>query len=110
MDEGLGKPVQKSRQKFGMTQQDLYHAASLSYSTLAKKLNAAPLNRRQFLIQNIAAALKLTLDDLVGAAAHYKSTSKSSVSFVYFAINVCPVPSTSAPLLRLQKITASSQT
>jgi FMN phosphatase YigB (HAD superfamily)/DNA-binding XRE family transcriptional regulator len=92
MDEkGLGKRIQKSRQKVGMTQQDLCHAANLSYSTLAKIERGAIKSPSIFTIQNIAAALKLTLDDLVGAAAPRKSTSKSGVSFVYFDVNGCLV-------------------
>ena len=92
MDEkGLGKRIQKSRQKVGMTQQDLCHAANLSYSTLAKIERGAIKSPSIFTIQNIAAALKLTLDDLVGAGRSAQIYPKSGVSFVYFDVNGCLV-------------------
>lgn len=97
MDEvGLGKTLQEARKKAGLTQQDLCHKAGLSYSTLAKIERGAIKAPSIFTIQSIAAALGLSLNQLMGdmaprqpAAKTYRS--KSGIRFVYFDINGCLV-------------------
>lgn len=99
MDEkGLGKRLQEARQAAGFTQQKLCHKADLSYSTLAKIERGAIKAPSIFTIQNIAAALGLSLGDLLGEPdtavqkprQPYK-TSKSGIRFAYFDINGCLV-------------------
>ena len=97
MDEvGLGKLLQDARRKAGLTQQELCHKAGLSYSTLAKIERGAIKSPSIFTIQSIAAALKTSLNDLLGdtSSATGKTTkkrSKSGIRFVYFDINGCLV-------------------
>ena len=97
MDEvGLGKQLQAARKKAGLTQQDLCHKAGLSYSTLAKIERGAIKAPSIFTIQSIAAALGVSLNELMGdlapmAVASKKYRSKSGVRFVYFDINGCLV-------------------
>jgi FMN phosphatase YigB (HAD superfamily)/DNA-binding XRE family transcriptional regulator len=94
-EERLGKRLQLARQKAGMTQQQLCQKASLSYSTLAKIERGAIKAPSIFTIQSIAAALGLSLDNLMGIASALtvvpKKRSKSGVRFVYFDINGCLV-------------------
>jgi putative hydrolase of the HAD superfamily len=95
MDEvGLGKQLQKVRRAAGLTQQELCQRANLSYSTLAKIERGAIKAPSIFTIQSIAAALNVSLGDLLGEitpAAPVKLQSKSGVRFVYFDINGCLV-------------------
>ncbi len=97
MDEvGLGKQLQAARKKAGLTQQDLCHKAGLSYSTLAKIERGAIKSPSIFTIQSIAAALGVSLNELMGdlgpaATATKKYRSKSGIRFVYFDINGCLV-------------------
>jgi FMN phosphatase YigB (HAD superfamily)/DNA-binding XRE family transcriptional regulator len=93
----LGKHLQKARQAAGLTQQELCHKASLSYSTLAKIERGAIRSPSIFTIQSIATALDTTLDVLMGvspappAVSSGKRRSQSGVRFVYFDINGCLV-------------------
>lgn len=97
MDEvGLGKQLQAARKKAGLTRQDLCHKAGLSYSTLAKIERGAIKSPSIFTIQSIAAALGVSLNELMGGLAPTVGTpkryrSKSGVRFVYFDINGCLV-------------------
>jgi HAD superfamily hydrolase (TIGR01509 family) len=94
MDEkGLGKRLQAVRREAGMTQQELCHAANLSFSTLAKIERGAIKAPSIFTVRSIAAALDMSLDDLLqtGASSKSKHKSKSGVSFVYFDVNGCLV-------------------
>lgn len=96
MDEkGLGRRLQAVRVQAGLTQQALCHKANLSYSTLTKIERGAIKAPSIFTIQNIAGALGIGLDELMGNAAPAltakKRRSKSGVSFVYFDINGCLV-------------------
>ncbi|MDB5186015.1 MAG: hypothetical protein JWL85_538 [Candidatus Saccharibacteria bacterium] len=99
MDEvGLGKQLQQSRQAAGLTQQELCQRAGLSYSTLAKIERGAIKAPSIFTIQSIAAALGITLNDLLGIPSipaapvgTPKKRSKSGIRFVYFDINGCLV-------------------
>lgn len=96
MDEkGLGRRLQDARVQSGLTQQALCQKAGLSYSTLTKIERGAIKSPSIFTIQNIAGALGLGLDELMGnGAAHSvakKHRSKSGISFVYFDINGCLV-------------------
>jgi putative hydrolase of the HAD superfamily len=96
MDEkGLGRRLQAMRVQAGLTQQALCHKANLSYSTLTKIERGAIKAPSIFTIQNIAGALNVGLDELMGGAvpalAAKKRHSKSGVSFVYFDINGCLV-------------------
>jgi len=94
MDEkGLGKRLQTARLRAGMTQQMLCQKADLSYSTLTKIERGAIKSPSIFTIQNIATALGVSLDELLGgkAPARAKHRSASGVSFVYFDINGCLV-------------------
>jgi putative hydrolase of the HAD superfamily len=93
-EKKLGQRLQAARQKAGLTQQALCQKAGLSYSTLAKIERGAIKTPSVFTIQNIAAALGTTLDELVGApvlAAKQWQRSRSGVKFVYFDINGCLV-------------------
>ncbi len=91
----LGKRLQQARQKAGLTQQQLCQKASLSYSTLAKIERGAIKSPSIFTIQNIAAALGVSVDNLLGLTTAVlsaaKKSSKSGVRFVYFDINGCLV-------------------
>lgn len=92
----LGKSLQEARKKAGMTQQQLCQKAGLSYSTLAKIERGAIKSPSVFTIQNIAAALGVTLGALIGETLPEKvktpkKRSKSGVRFVYFDINGCLV-------------------
>ncbi|HSX24131.1 MAG TPA: HAD-IA family hydrolase [Candidatus Saccharimonadales bacterium] len=97
MDEvGLGRQLQAARKKAGLTQQDLCHKAGLSYSTLAKIERGAIKSPSIFTIQSIAAALGISLNELMGdltprSPAAKKHRSKSGIRFVYFDINGCLV-------------------
>ncbi|HJP96854.1 MAG TPA: HAD-IA family hydrolase [Candidatus Saccharimonadales bacterium] len=94
MDEkGLGSRLQAARLRAGMTQQMLCQKADLSYSTLTKIERGAIKSPSIFTIQNIATALGVSLDELLGSKspAHTKRQSASGVSFVYFDINGCLV-------------------
>lgn len=98
MDEvGLGKSLQRARQAAGITQQELCQRASLSYSTLAKIERGAIKAPSIFTIQSIAAALNVSLADLMGDVAPLKPVqspkkrARSGVRFVYFDINGCLV-------------------
>jgi FMN phosphatase YigB (HAD superfamily)/DNA-binding XRE family transcriptional regulator len=102
MDEkGLGKRLQEARKAAGMTQQVLCSRANISYSTLAKIERGAIKSPSIFTIQNVAVALGVSLDALMGMqelvgqlTTHIKaanSVSKSGVRFVYFDINGCLV-------------------
>lgn len=96
MDEkGLGKQLQAARQKAGLTQQQLCHAANLSFSTLTKIERGAIKSPSIFTIQSIATALGLSLDALVGNTpsppVRQLKKTKSGVSFVYFDVNGCLV-------------------
>ncbi|CAN5135105.1 hypothetical protein BH09PAT3_BH09PAT3_7190 [soil metagenome] len=97
MDEkGLGKRLQAVRREAGLTQQELCHQANLSFSTLAKIERGAIKSPSVFTIHSIAAALHMSLDELLGLnnsatpARNYRK-SKSGVSFVYFDVNGCLV-------------------
>lgn len=95
MDErGLGKRLQMARQSAGLTQQQLCHKASLSFSTLTKIERGAIKSPSIFTIQAIASALNLSLDELIGHVSSGSShrtliKTKSGVSFVYFDVNGC---------------------
>jgi len=94
MDEkGLGSRLQAARLRAGMTQQMLCQKADLSYSTLTKIERGAIKSPSIFTIQNIATALGVSLDELLGGKtpARTKHRSASGVSFVYFDINGCLV-------------------
>ncbi|HEX9153301.1 MAG TPA: HAD-IA family hydrolase [Candidatus Saccharimonadales bacterium] len=94
MDEkGLGRRLQTLRVKAGLTQQELCHQASLSYSTLTKIERGAIKSPSIFTIQSISVALGIGLDELMGSGVGLarKHKSKSGVRFVYFDINGCLV-------------------
>ncbi len=97
MDEvGLGKSLQRARQKTGITQQELCQRAGLSYSTLAKIERGAIKSPSIFTIQRISQALGVDLNQLIGAPSvqppiSTKQRSKTGVRFVYFDINGCLV-------------------
>ncbi len=96
-EQALGHVLQEARKKAGLTQQQLCQKAGLSYSTLAKIERGAIKAPSIFTIQSVAAALNLSLSDLMGEqlavtpAAAQKYRSKSGVRFVYFDINGCLV-------------------
>lgn len=93
--KGLGLRLQKARKAGGLTQQELCQRSGLSYSTLAKIERGAIKSPSIFTIQQIAAVLDITVDELLGApkvpVIAPKQTSKSGVSFVYFDIHGCIV-------------------
>ena len=92
---GLARRLQDARQAAGLTQQQLCHKAGLSYSTLAKIERGAIKAPSIFTIQQIAAVLGTSLDELVGAQGgsvqKAKKRSKSGITFVYFDVNGCLV-------------------
>lgn len=93
-EQRLGRRLQLARQAAGLTQQSLCQKANLSYSTLAKIERGAIRTPSVFTIQSIAAALGVSLDDLVGVpkpSEKQRQHSKSGLSFVYFDINGCLV-------------------
>lgn len=94
----LGKAIQLARQGAELTQQDLCHKASLSYSTLAKIERGAIKTPSAFTVFRIAQVLGVSMDDLMGAVVDgttargaQKQTSKSGITFIYFDINGCLV-------------------
>lgn len=98
MDEkGLGKQLQAARQAAGLTQQQLCQRANLSFSTLTKIERGAIKSPSIFTVQSIAAALHLSLDELVGSVTSPNQDgrtllrTKSGVRFVYFDVNGCLV-------------------
>src|SRR3954467_87461 len=97
MDEKrLGQWLQAARLRAHLTQQALCQKAGLSYSTLAKIERGAIKSPSIFTIQAIAAALGVTLGELMGEVgpvvpASKKHRSRSGVRFVYFDINGCLV-------------------
>jgi FMN phosphatase YigB (HAD superfamily)/DNA-binding XRE family transcriptional regulator len=117
MDEvGLGQKLQDARKAAGLTQQDLCQRAGLSYSTLAKIERGAIKAPSIFTIQSIAAALGVTLGQLLGEVAPSttpepekpKRVSKSGVRFVYFDINGCLVRFFHAAFTELAAVTGAS--
>ncbi len=94
-EKNMGKLLQSARQKAGLTQQSLCQKANLSYSTLAKIERGAIKSPSIFTIQSIAAALGVSLDELVGVlptgSRKQRLQSKSGIRFVYFDINGCLV-------------------
>lgn len=94
-EEKLGKHLQLARQNAGLTQQALCHKAGLSYSTLTKIERGAIKSPSIFTIQNIADALGVGLDELLGVPGRgrqsTKKRSKTGITFVYFDINGCLV-------------------
>jgi FMN phosphatase YigB (HAD superfamily) len=115
MDEkGLGKRLQTARQTAGLTQQALCHKAELSYSTLTKIERGAIKAPSIFTIQNIAEALGIGLDELMGTklpmrVGHApKKRSKSGITFVYFDINGCLVSFYHRAFNRLSEDTGAS--
>lgn len=95
-ERGLGKRLQAARVQAGLTQQALCERADLSYSTLTKIERGAIKSPSIFTIQNIAAALGIGLDELMGANNGQKPVkpklrAESGVRFVYFDVNGCLV-------------------
>lgn len=105
MDErGLGKRLQEARQQAGLTQQQLCSQANLSFSTLTKIERGAIKSPSIFTIQAIAAALHLSLDELIGSPARPNRQlhkTKSGAGFIYFDMNGCLVHSYQAAFVRL---------
>ncbi len=90
MDErGLGKRLQSARLTAGLTQQQLCHKADLSFSTLTKIERGAIKAPSIFTVQAIAAALGVSLDDLVGRSPNALGRTKGGAKFVYFDVNGC---------------------
>lgn len=108
MDEKrLGAVVQRARRVAGFTQQSLCQRSGLSYSTLAKIERGAIKAPSVFTIQQIAATLGVTLDELLMDVSNRpdtpqeKRTSKNGVRFVYFDMNGCLVRAASSAFARL---------
>lgn len=91
--QSLGQQLQAARQAAGLTQQELCARANLSFSTLTKIERGAIKAPSIFTIQDIAGALRLSLDELVGSPTGSRKwlKTKSGVSFVYFDVNGCLV-------------------
>lgn len=93
----MGKRLQEARRAAGLTQQGLCQKSGLSYSTLAKIERGAIKAPSIFTIEKIAAALSVSLDELIGAdkplepLAKKRHRSKNGIRFVYFDINGCLV-------------------
>jgi len=117
MDErSLGKRLQVARTRAGLTQQALCERADLSYSTLTKIERGAIKSPSIFTIQNIAAALQVGLDELLGDSSHAakrppqkpRLQSESGVRFVYFDINGCLVRFFHHAFMRLSEDTGAN--
>jgi FMN phosphatase YigB (HAD superfamily)/DNA-binding XRE family transcriptional regulator len=95
VEKALGLRLQNARKSAGLTQQELCQKSDLSYSTLAKIERGAIKSPSIFTIQQIAGALGVSLDELIGVEsakqAVAKRRSKTGISFVYFDINGCLV-------------------
>jgi HAD superfamily hydrolase (TIGR01509 family) len=106
-EKGLGKRLQVARQAAGLTQQALCQKANLSYSTLTKIERGAIKSPSIFTVQCIAAALGVSLDELIGIPdkapdqPRQRQRSKSGVSFVYFDVNGCLVRVSNRALTQL---------
>ena len=110
----LGRRLQDARKKAGLTQQELCHKSSLSYSTLAKIERGAIKAPSIFTIQSIASALGVSLADLLGEvevspkhSASSKKRSKSGIRFIYFDINGCLVRFFHSAFIKLAKETTA---
>ncbi len=96
-EKHLGERIATARKTAGLTQQQLCHKASLSYSTLAKIERGAIKAPSIFTIAQIAGVLGVPLETLVGvghgagAVKTPKITSKSGVRFIFFDVNGCLV-------------------
>jgi FMN phosphatase YigB (HAD superfamily)/lambda repressor-like predicted transcriptional regulator len=93
-EKSLGVKIGEARRRAGLTQQQLCQKSGLSYSTLAKIERGAIKSPSVFTIQQVASAIGMSLDELIGAPAGVKSTKKrsnSGIEFVYFDVNGCLV-------------------
>lgn len=93
-EKDLGARLQQVRKDSGLTQQELCHKASLSYSTLAKIERGAIKSPSIFTIASIADAVHISLDELLGrsvTSAVQKKTTRSGVKFIFFDVNGCLV-------------------
>lgn len=95
-EKALGKAIQRARQAFGMTQQELCNVAGLSYSTLTKIERGAIKTPSVFTVARIASSLGVPLDSLLDGSdittqPMLKKRSRSGISFVYVDINGCLV-------------------
>lgn len=95
-EKALGKAIQRARQAFGMTQQELCNVAGLSYSTLTKIERGAIKTPSVFTVARIASSLGVPLDSLldgsdISTQPMLKKRSRSGISFVYVDINGCLV-------------------
>ncbi len=95
MEKGLGLRVQEARRAAGLTQQQLCQKSGLSYSTLAKIERGAIKSPSVFTIQQVAVAVGISLDELMGVPSpgvnQNKKRSLTGIEFVYFDINGCLV-------------------
>lgn len=114
MDEKrLGAVVQDARRRHGFTQQALCQKSGLSYSTLAKIERGAIKAPSVFTIQQIAATLGITLDELmagvpVAIKVPEKKISQNGVRFVYFDMNGCLVRAATSAFARLSEESGAS--
>ena len=88
--------MQGARQAAGLTQQQLCHQASLSFSTLTKIERGAIKAPSIFTIQAIAGALNVGLDELMGQTVPVRTNrtllkTKGGAGFIYFDVNGCLV-------------------
>ncbi|MGH7195531.1 MAG: HAD-IA family hydrolase [Candidatus Saccharimonadales bacterium] len=109
-EKGLGKHLQAMRRSAGLTQQALCQKAGLSFSTVAKIERGAIKAPSIFTVADIAAALQVSLDELIGQTDKSKpekqrQRSKSGVQFVYFDINGTLVRSYHRAFTRLAETT-----
>lgn len=97
-EKRLGEVVQLARKHAGLTQQALCQRSGLSYSTLAKIERGAIKAPSVFTIQQIAATVGVSLDELLqGITAatsppvvvSNKKVSQTGIRFVYFDLNGC---------------------
>jgi len=107
MDEvGLGKALQNARKAKGITQQELCHAAELSYSTLAKIERGAIKSPSVFTVGRIAQVLGTSVDALLGLKStpvSTKKTAKNGAKFVFFDVNGCIVQFTHNAFAKLSQ-------
>lgn len=96
MDEkSLGVKIGNARRAAGLTQQQLCQKSGLSYSTLAKIERGAIKSPSVFTILQVAKALGVSLDELIGNKVQNsvpsKKRSKTGIEFIYFDVNGCLV-------------------
>lgn len=62
----IGKNIKKYRAKLGLTQEDLARKAEVRYTTLTKIESDVIKNPSVYIVEKIAKALKVSIEELIG--------------------------------------------